>query len=176
MAKKKKVHAKTKHGPFLQVAAFCERVITENDNVRSLMRIIDTITVHSDKDELPPGTLVPTTVLGFKSGDVTGTYQLKIVAYDPSGDRLSETTAQIKFDGGNQGPFIQAEFPIPMKTTGLYWVHVYLNSRQLTQMPLEIRYTKVQPSLTDATSGVSKAAAKSRKHTSIRKKARKPKS
>ena len=46
------------HGPFVQVAAFCERVLRETDGVLSLIRIVDVIT-HKEGGENPPRDMPP---------------------------------------------------------------------------------------------------------------------
>jgi hypothetical protein len=146
MAKKTNTAKTTRHGPHLQVAALCERVITESDRVSTLVRLVDIFTIKSDKDDLPPGILQPTLVVAFKSGDAKGKFPLTVFARDPSGKKLAQLKAEIELLGGGQGPLIQVELPVPISTTGLHWMDVHLGSRLMTRVPFEIRHTKVDPS------------------------------
>jgi hypothetical protein len=145
MAKKTSPPAR-RDGPYLQYAVVCERLLEEQDNVRSLIRIVDVFRLSSDKDEMPPGVVTPTVAVAFKSGGAVGEFKLELKATDPSGKRLARMVGKIELKGHGHGALLAHEFPIPITKPGLYWIDVKLNSRTMTRMPLDIHYTKVQPS------------------------------
>lgn len=141
MAKKRPTKQNRKK-PLLQAATICERVITEKDGVITLIRIIDSITVSSDKDELPPGTLVVTTAVIFKSGEALGKRNITLIARDPDSNEICRLKAVMELEGGEKGGIVSAEIPLAIKMTGLYFIDVLLGSELVTKMPLRIVYKK----------------------------------
>jgi hypothetical protein len=79
-------------GPFVNVAAFCERVLQEKDNVLSAIRIVDQINVQALGDvapeDLPAGSTIQSTLLVMlKAGDARGPQTIQVVIEDPAGGR-----------------------------------------------------------------------------------------
>jgi hypothetical protein len=138
-------------GPFLYVAAFCDRVLHEKDDVVSLIRIVDRMNIQGPLDEMPPGYVRVIAALGFKRGDASGKYRVSLVMRDPDGKKAQEAKAEINFDGDPElkeaGNFVEAAIGMAVSKPGLYVGEVRLNGKLYTKMPLRIRYLKLDADL-----------------------------
>jgi hypothetical protein len=97
-----------------------------------------------------------------------------MVGRDPQNKIIADKTAELELLGGGHGAMMSSPYPIPIATTGLYFIEVYLESRLLTRMPLEIRYAKVEPTA-DAAQNTTATNQSAKKKSPVRK-VRKPKS
>ncbi len=133
-------------GPFVIVACVVERVLTEADEVRSLIRLVDGATVGFPAGlPAPEATIVEfPLVLQLASGDVTGEHQISIVVHRPDGSTAEPVGTVVQFDGAELGVFVEVELRLQV-TEGLYWFQVMLDGeRELTRVPLRIRYHRPQ--------------------------------
>ena len=127
-------------GPFLATAAICERAIQENDNVFSLVRLFDVVTVHLPpkeiRDKVSAG-IALTLFLAFRSGDFIGDAALRIVV---SGRKKQDRpTMTLHFEGGQQGPTVVTEMKIGAKIAEQLWIEIYLDGTLMTKLPLKIQ-------------------------------------
>ncbi len=134
-------------GPYVQVAAFCERVLREADGVLSLVRIVDVIT-HTERrpdapKEMPEMHYPLTLVLTLKSGRARGRHEITIKPELPSGGSLPPFTFTVQMEGEGRGVGVVSQIDIPFSMEGLYWFIVYFNEVLLTKIPLEIRYSRM---------------------------------
>lgn len=136
-------------GPYLQTAVFCEKVLTEQDGVLSLIRIVDRVT-HTRTDPGAPDTLPPfdyqlTLVVTLKSGKATGRHTLKIERQLPSGELQHDQSAQVPvfLEGENRGANIVIEVGARFEMEGVYWYNLSVDDELLTRMPIEIRYARL---------------------------------
>lgn len=141
-------------GPFIQLAVFCEKVLHEKDGVLSAIRIIDRF-IHSTTAEGAPDLMPPINIgmfilVGFKSGDAKGKWELKVRPIAPSGQELPGFTGPILFEGDERGANVVIQYSLAAKEEGLYWFDVMLNDKLLTRMPLRIIYQKTQLTMTTA--------------------------
>ena len=133
-------------GPYVTVAAFCDRAITENDGVISLMRVIDTVNLQVQgpvaPDELPPGGLLNTTfVVMIKAGQALGRQVLQITVEHPDTTVRPGPEEAINLSGGpNGGANIIMRMNIQLSDTGLYWANVLINGRLMARSPLQVNY------------------------------------
>ena len=134
-------------GPFLTVATFCEQVIEDKSGVLSLIRIVDRMNITTQgptaPDDMPPANLDWSLVLNFKSGEARGSLPIKIEPELPSGLRLSPTTLSAHFEGGNRGANIISRFNMKLEMPGVYWFRIYVNDEFLTQIPVEVIYSRI---------------------------------
>ena len=72
-------------GPHLQVAAFCEKVLIETNQVVSLIRLVDRFNVSGPSPEMPPVNLHFFLVISFKAGFIRGKHVVKVIPVSPSG-------------------------------------------------------------------------------------------
>jgi hypothetical protein len=132
-------------GPYVQAALFCERVLSEKDNVLSLIRIIDrlvlTIAGPAAPEQMPPSPVACQAVIMLKTGSLSGSYLLKLTPKTPLGNELPSISTRILLAGGEDGgtnlifnvQFIANE-------EGVYWFDVTFENQLLTRLPLRIVY------------------------------------
>ena len=135
------------YGPYIQVAALCERVLREADGVLSLIRVVDRIT-HTGRGpdapvEMPEFRNPLTLVLALKSGRTRGRHEITITPELPSGETLQTVAMTVQMEGEGRGINIVSPMDIPYRLEGLYWFNVYFDGRILTRLPLEVRYSRV---------------------------------
>ena len=134
-------------GPYIQVAAFCERVLREADGVISLIRVVDVVT-HTERGPSPPRDMPTiryplTLVLTLKSGRTRGRHEVTITPELPSGETLPSTTITAQMEGEGRGVNVSSLIDIPYSMEGLYWFHIRFDDNILTRMPLQIRYSRL---------------------------------
>ncbi len=127
-------------GPFVQIAALCEKVLHEQDGVVSLIRIVDRYTVAAPQKGKPLTPIQPTAVILFKAGFATGKYLVKLKVHTPSGKILPEQEFPVLFEGHDRGAGIVAVMNLALEEEGLYWIDVILqdNPAPITRIPLRI--------------------------------------
>ncbi len=130
--------------PLVQVACVCEKVLIEADNVPSLIRIVDTYTLH-----VPPGDPQPrrrrvnlTAFISLKSGEVTGEYEVGLRLKEPEGKVQPGRSWNVVLNGGEHGANLQIAFAIANPKLGLYWFDVLWGDDVLTSIPFRLRQTE----------------------------------
>jgi hypothetical protein len=140
-------------GPYVNVAVFCERVLQEKDDVITLVRIVDQITVSvtgtDAPDELPPGAAVSTNlVISLRAGQATGKQRVQITFEHPDGSRHPGPELPVHFtQGSSGGANLILNMNVALSTTGIYWADILVNGRLVTRLPLEIRYQVIPPGI-----------------------------
>lgn len=133
-------------GPFLTVASFCEQVIEDKFGVLSLVRLVDrkhiSISGPNPPDDMPPTILDWYLVLCFKSGEARGSLTVKIIPELPSGLTIEPAIRTIYFEGGNRGPNVITRFNMKLESPGIYWFRIYMEDTLMTQVPVEIIYSR----------------------------------
>jgi len=133
-------------GPFVSLATFCDSVIEGKDNVLSIIRVIDRIGVDAAgpeaPDDLPPGIVRTTLVIGLKAGSARGRHTIQIVMEHPDGSQNPSPETAINFTGGASAG-VNMILPVAFQATGagLYWADIKVNKRLVTRVPLLIDYT-----------------------------------
>ena len=137
-------------GPYIQAALFCELVLDEKDSVKSLIRIIDRITIEARGPDVPSTMPVIQRdligVLMFKSGEARGAVSITVTLTRPSGLTDPEPIWQGSphFEGGTRGNNIILNMRTRFSEPGPYWYNIYVGDRLVTKMPLEIVYTTMK--------------------------------
>lgn len=133
-------------GPYFLAALLCEKVLTEADGVKSIVRIIDRVT-RTVTDPNPPLEMEPFDYdlhlfARFKSGETgRGGYRLKLSVEKPSKEITRAVEQTIFFEGEeDRGVDVIANVGIRFEMQGIYWFHVYLNDVPLTKVPLRVIY------------------------------------
>jgi hypothetical protein len=132
-------------GPFLSAALICEKVLVEQDGVKSAIRIIDRV-MRTAVGPNPPSEMEPfdyhsTLLLKFKSGWARGVHNIKIQLAKPSGEIMPELVRSVLFEGEeDRGIDIIINMLMKLDQTGIYWIHIYLNNMKITQIPLRVVY------------------------------------
>lgn len=134
-------------GPYLTVATFCEQVIEDKSGVLSLIRIVDRMNITAQgptaPENMPPAMLNWFLVLNFKSGEARGSHPVKIEPELPSGIRLEPMTLSAHFEGANRGANIVSKINMKLEMPGIYWFRLYVDDKFLTQIPVEVIYSRI---------------------------------
>ncbi|MBI4294897.1 MAG: hypothetical protein HY669_01870 [Chloroflexi bacterium] len=134
-------------GPYLSVAAFCEQVIEDKSGVLSLIRIVDRLNIISQgptvPETMPSATINWSLVLILKSGKARGSHPVKIETELPSGMKLPPVILIAHFEGENRGVNIISKLAMKLEMPGVYWFKVYVDDEFLTQIPVEVIYSRV---------------------------------
>ena len=132
-------------GPHLQTAILCEKVLIEQDGVKSAIRIFDrqtrTAIGPNPPPEMEPFNMVASLLLRFKSGSARGSHQLKVLMEKPSGESLRLVIQTVLFEGeDDRGVDIVGNLTLTLDMTGLYWFNIYLDDTRITRVPLRVIY------------------------------------
>jgi hypothetical protein len=131
-------------GPYLSSAFFCERVLREQDQVLSFVRVVDRWTLTGATDKMLPHQIETTMVLVWKSGIHRGSSQVAITPTTPSGKVLPPIEVPVVFEGDDDrgtGAILPLAFPV--EESGCYWFDVALDGQSITQVPMRINYLRV---------------------------------
>lgn len=134
-------------GPYLAAAFLCERVLVEQDGVKSAIRIVDRVT-QTAVGPNPPEAMEPfnhelTLVVSFKKGHAQGSKLLKISLMNPRGDTRSIMQQTIFFDGQeDRGVDTIGQMQMRLEVEGLYWFEVSLDERFITRIPMRVIYLR----------------------------------
>ncbi len=132
------------------MAAICERGMLDTDNMLSMVRLIDVVTVGADvPDETMSAAIAQlgapiqgTLVLVFKGGLLNATHEITVHAHSPSGDvhdfpKVSSVFSSI-LKGGVPGANVLVRLQMSVKHEGLYWFEVKLDGVTVRSIPLQI--------------------------------------
>jgi hypothetical protein len=126
--------------PHLVIACLCERVLQEKDNVLSVIRIVDVLTVPQVP---PPDNQIPallTVFVGIKAGDARGKHELSLRVRRPSGavsavgQRLEVELSDDPLGGAN----VVVTLPLKLSEFGLIWIDVLWDGDILSQIPFRL--------------------------------------
>jgi hypothetical protein len=133
-------------GPYVNLAAICERVLQEGDGSLSLIRVIDRFVVSSVGPDvpttMPPQTLQLTIVVSLRPGQAVGRYNVTLRPETPSGQQLDAIDLPVNFEGGaDRGVNLIVRTDFVAELEGLYWFDVLLDgSTLLTRVPVRVLY------------------------------------
>jgi hypothetical protein len=132
----------------LRAAVLCDRVLTEQDGVHSLVRVIDQFVVTAAGPEaptsIPPGQIRQNLYLSFVAGDAKGRLAFAIRPEKPSGEQLPAQNLALTFDGRpNHINNVVVDFQIEIDQEGLWWFDVMCEGAVLGRIPLVIVYQRI---------------------------------
>jgi hypothetical protein len=133
--------------PHVALATFCERVIQDKaDDLLSVIRVYDAVTLPAEAQG--QGQFVDlTVVIGLRSGEARGAYNLEFVFHPPGGAakvRLS-TPGSVTFMGDEQGVTFGLRIHTMIQEPGLCWLDLEVDGHALTRIPLRINYAAPVP-------------------------------
>jgi hypothetical protein len=131
-------------GPYLTAALICEKVLREHDEVISIIRVIDRVTVTIggtiSSETPPPVTINCNALIALRSGSATGNRTLKWTLETPSGTKTPELSIPILLEGEDRGVNLVLNLSIRVEQEGLHWFTLLLEDQLLTRIPLRIFY------------------------------------
>ena len=128
--------------PWVQVAAVCEKVLTEKDNVLSAIRLVDTLFTTSDPptnlpDNVKAGAAI-SILVSLKSGDVTGQHEVQVRVLKPTGEAKDLGKWPVILNGGEHGANLIINLMFETTDYGLWWFEVVWEGEILTRIPLKL--------------------------------------
>ena len=134
-------------GPYLIVAAICERVLQEKDETISMVRMIDrlavTVNALGSPEAMPPTVASITILISLKSGKARGRSTIKLRPEAPSGLKLPDQLLPVLFEGEDRGVNLILNLSLLVDQEGVYWFDVLLEEQLLTRIPLRILYQRI---------------------------------
>ncbi|MBX3278530.1 MAG: hypothetical protein KF868_11065 [Acidobacteria bacterium] len=134
-------------GPYLAVAALCERVLEEKDGVQSLIRMVDRFTVSASGPQapqrMPKGQVNAFLYLSFKSGFAKGKYEVSISLTNPAGRDKSITAIPLFLEGDDRGAAVVVQLGLDIEEEGLYWINISLQDELMTRVPVRLIYNRL---------------------------------
>jgi hypothetical protein len=128
-------------GPFVSSAVVCERVLTEQDGVVSVIRIIDRLFFIADEHGEPVEPRYPLTMfVTLKAGAARGSFTLAVSMEKPSTERVDIVTAPVLLEGEERGVNLVLQMLFEPDQQGLYWYDVSFEGGRLTRIPLRVVY------------------------------------
>lgn len=132
------------NGPHLVAALICERVMVEQDGVKTAFRIVDRIT-HTKigpnpPEKMPPFNATLAMLVKLKSGDYRGSRDLVIRLSKPDGVMLTPVSQRVQFEGSDQGIDFMGNVQLRFEQEGIYWFDIFLDDELLTRTPVRIFY------------------------------------
>ena len=135
-------------GPYI-TALLCEKVLEENDGIKTAVRVIDRIThVHAGPDAppaLPPFEYQIALLIKLVSGSTRGLYSVLVHLVAPSGESKEVVRQAVNFEGGDdRGGDLVAHLKMRIEMAGVYWFEILLDDRGkpelMTRLPLRVVY------------------------------------
>lgn len=135
-------------GPFVQLAVLCEKVLREQDDVLSLIRIFGRMTTTATgpgaPESMPPSPISVAMVLGFAAGAARGRAAVRVDTYAPSGLRNSQSPSlSVLFESEDRGANVILDVQFVADQEGVYWFEVLVDERPMTRIPLRVVYQRV---------------------------------
>ncbi len=134
-------------GPFLQIAAICERVLEERDGVVSAIRMVDRFIIEAGPDDPPdmqPRILALTVLIIFKAGAAIGSSVVGIQPEGPDGIKRAKIELPVLFEGEERGVALRLNVGLDVAIPGLYWFDVTVAGQLFTRVPLRVIYRQVR--------------------------------
>ena len=132
-------------GPYLVAAILCEKILVEQDGLKSLIRIFDRttrqITRVSPPEVMEPFDFDHSLFLSFKSGQARGPMTLRVTVIRPTGESPPPFQAQLHFEGeDDRGVDIAAQMRLHVEIPGMYWFVISLDGVPVTRIPWRVLY------------------------------------
>ncbi len=132
-------------GPFVTAALLCEKVLIEQDGVKSAIRIVDRV-IHQPVGVNPPDAMQPfthmlTLLVSLKAGWIRGSRAIEIRMVKPTGESSQVGNPTVFFEGeDDRGVDLVIQLLMNVERPGLYWFHVNFEGRTLSRIPLRVIY------------------------------------
>lgn len=129
------------NGPYVQAAAFCDRVLEGKDDVLSAIRIVDRWFLSRpspQQTDAPPPSISATLLVMLKSGDARGSHDIRIRMERPDGIKDDGFTISGLFEGEDRGVNLILPMTIQVEQAGIYWFDIEIDSVVLTRAPIRV--------------------------------------
>lgn len=126
--------------PYVSLACLCEKTLRETDGANSLIRVVDGFSV-SLPPKPPEGfkpVLLAKLVVGLKSADLVGDYELTIRLHGPAGAKSPSTFPVTFAEGHSGGVTAHIDCALEVKNFGDCWFDVEWYGELLTRVPFTV--------------------------------------
>lgn len=138
------------NGPYIAVAAICEKILVEKSDLLSCIRIVDKVHVvvpPSLPDPLPRIPVQVNALIALRSGGFVGKKMIQLNLINPAGDSTASMESfPAVFDGGETGINLVLELTLHIQTEGVYTFDVLLDGELITRIPQRITISRNPPS------------------------------
>jgi len=125
--------------PYVCAAFVCEKVLREQDDVPSAIRIVDRFTVNEAAPPGMTGGVAFTAFVILKSGAVTGRHPVHLRLNYPNGEQKDLPGTDAEFKGDEHGISYTVQIMVEAKQYGLYWFDVVWEGKEvLTRIPFRL--------------------------------------
>jgi hypothetical protein len=128
--------------PYLAAALFCEKVLTETDNVLSAIRVVDTVNLTPFPDRPAAGMIIPlpiTLLVMIKTGNAQGEQEILLRVVPPSGK--GEEVGKWQFvltSPPESGVAFKVPVSLRWEGEGVYWVELSRGDTLFARAPLRV--------------------------------------
>jgi hypothetical protein len=134
-------------GPYVAIAALCEKALQDNEGRISLINVVDRWTINASgpevPEQMPQASIQVTMVLSFKSGFFRGAASVKVTVIKPDGEKGPEVVFPALFEGDDRGVGIITNTNFILDDPGLYWINIYVQDELKTRIPLRLVYQRM---------------------------------
>lgn len=126
--------------PYVSLARLCEKTLREADGANSLIRVVDGFSV-SLPPKPPEGfkpVLLAKLVVGLKSADLVGDYEVTIRLHSPTGAKSPRTFPVTFPEGHSGGVTVQIDCALEVINFGDGWFDVEWYGELLTRVPFTV--------------------------------------
>lgn len=154
----------SRRGPWINVAAVCERFLEEKDNVLTLVRVVDQvavslygITADGQRVPLEPGQVpnevmeqLPTPptrlalVVMLRGAGPGQRAQVRVDTEDPQGQRRLVSEEDVSFAAPTGGYNLLVRMDLVFTHPGVHWFDIFCDGRLLSRIPLEVVFPPIQ--------------------------------
>lgn len=132
--------------PTLYVFAMCEKALSEESNVLSLIRIVDIFTFPFPRGQglkRNEATILNATLV-TRWGDALGNFTEELRLRSPKNRRIPPVGRPVQFNLPSPNRFLQIRHDIRLaiRAPGFYSWRLYLDGRLVAQLPFEVRFTE----------------------------------
>jgi hypothetical protein len=134
-------------GPYVQLAAFCENVVVDKQDVLTLVRVVDLITLQLAGPGVPQ--VMPMVVhqlklvVSLRSGTARGRHSVRVDMQAPDGGVRRGPEYSMLFEADHRGGALITDVQLEVEFEGTYWFDVRCDEQLLTRIPLHIVYQRV---------------------------------
>lgn len=153
--------------PYVVAATFCDRVIEGKDNVLTLVRLVDQMTISPRLPRSGPMPVIPihaTLALCLKSSGDPRTYTISIVMTMPDGREAHLADLDAKLGDPGSGTNIVVNIELATGKQGLHQFGIFADGTLLTRVPLTLTFEGSEPL---STSSAPEAARESAQETPL---------
>lgn len=131
-------------GPYLSIAAVCDRVLIEENGIASLIRVVDRFKFNAPRDTPPDAAMSIESNMFFRFnwGAFRGSMILRVDQVAPDGSRIEGPDQTLEYQEGSSGVQLRIAFSFVAPMPGLYWMEAFLDGALITRLPIQVELVR----------------------------------